>query len=196
MKKKKLAIFDMDGTLFDTRIANFGSYERAMEALGYSSDYDYFAAHCNGMHYRSFLPQIMKAKNPDLTEEELDTQMEEIHELKKACYPEFLDDVRENEHLFCMMRAMRDTYNLALVTTANKKNCYELLDHFHRREEFDLILMQEDVKKKKPHPEGFLMAMEHFGVRPEDTIVFEDSDVGEEAARAAGADAYMVKGYA
>ena len=35
----------------------------------------------------------------------------------------------------------------------------------------------------KPNPEGYLKAISHFNATPEDTIIFEDSDVGIEAAR-------------
>ena len=38
--------------------------------------------------------------------------------------------------------------------------------------------------------------MEYFGIGPENTIVFEDSDVGVEAAEKAGCVTYIVKGYA
>ena len=50
---------------------------------------------------------------------------------------------------------------------------------------------QEDIHKPKPDPEGFLLAMEHFGVTPADSVIFEDSDVGIEAARASGAAVFV-----
>ena len=39
------------------------------------------------------------------------------------------------------------------------------------------------------------MAMAHFGVGPEDTIIFEDSPTGIAAAQAAGAGLFVVKGF-
>ena len=41
-----------------------------------------------------------------------------------------------------------------------------------------LFFTIDDVKNGKPDPEGFLKAMEYFKVKPENTIIFEDSDVG------------------
>ena len=58
---------------------------------------------------------------------------------------------------------------------------------------FDLILAQEDVPRKKPAPDGFLLAMEHFGISPENSLIFEDSPEGIAAARAAGAPFLLVK---
>ena len=40
-----------------------------------------------------------------------------------------------------------------------------------------------------------MKAMEYFNVSRENTIVFEDSDVGIEAAKKAGLVTYIVKGY-
>ncbi|CAM3997356.1 HAD-IA family hydrolase [Tsukamurella ocularis] len=44
----------------------------------------------------------------------------------------------------------------------------------------------EDVRASKPDPEGFLRGAELLGVAPADCIVFEDSEAGIAAARAAG----------
>ncbi|WP_326612394.1 HAD family hydrolase [Streptomyces scopuliridis] len=44
----------------------------------------------------------------------------------------------------------------------------------------------ENVTASKPHPEGFLLGASTLGFAPEDCVVFEDSEAGIEAARAAG----------
>ena len=56
---------------------------------------------------------------------------------------------------------------------------------------FRMTLLPE--KEKKPAPDGFLMAMEHFGVAPADTIIFEDSPEGIQAAQASGAPYLLVR---
>jgi HAD superfamily hydrolase (TIGR01509 family) len=43
-----------------------------------------------------------------------------------------------------------------------------------------------DYKKSKPDPEAFLTAAAGLGVAPETCLVFEDTDMGIQAARAAG----------
>ena len=113
--------------------------------------------------------------------------METVHGYKKEYYRKYLSAVRENDFLFDMICAIRKDYHIALVTTASRKNTEEILDFTGRSSLFELVLCQEDVIKKKPDPEGFQKAMEYFGVRSEDTIIFEDSDVGIEAAFASGA---------
>ena len=187
----KLAIFDLDGTLFDTGEVNFFSYQKALNKVGYDVEKKYYIEHCNGYHYKRFLPTILK----DLQGDELALTMEKIHLYKKEFYKENLHVVRENTFLFDMIRNLGQSYHIALVTTASRKNTEEILQFTQKGSFFELVLCQEDVVKKKPDPEGFQKAIEYFGVRPENTIIFEDSDVGIEAAIASGAQVMKVYGF-
>ena len=98
-----------------------------------------------------------------------------------------------NENLFDMLQIIKDFYHIALVTTASEKNSKEILNFFNKKELFELIISAEDVKNKKPDPEGFIKAMDYFNVIPENTIIFEDSNVGIEAAVKSGANVLKVK---
>ncbi len=188
--KDKLAIFDLDGTLFDTRRVNYSAYGKALKEFGIRLDYDFFSAECNGRHYKDFLPRIMG----NLTDAE--AKIEEVHKRKKEYYSLFLCEAVSNERLFDLIRALRDTYHTALVTTASGKNCDELLRYFGKEKEFDLLITGEDVQKKKPDPEGFLKAMQYYGISGENTIVFEDSAVGIAAAEECGATVFVARGFA
>ena len=70
-----------------------------------------------------------------------------------------------------------------------------MLSHFGCVCWFDLILTGEDVTKSKPDPEGYLKAMEHFGVTPAETMIFEDSALGLAAAQASGATVFKVEAF-
>ena len=82
---------------------------------------------------------------------------------------------------------MRPNYYIVLVTTASRKNVEDILSEFDKLKVFDKIFAQEDVSKMKPDPEGYLKAMQYFNINPEDTIIFEDSEAGLEAAKLSGA---------
>lgn len=176
--KTRLAIYDLDGTLFNTSDVNYHAYNQALEEQGYSMDYELYCRKYNGRHYKVFLPEILYG------EEEL---IEAVHRRKIALYHQFLDKARPNHHLIRMMKCMKQEYYLAMVTTASKSNTIEIVRQFDILEDFDLIITQEDVEHTKPHPEGFQKAMGFFGLKPEDTVIFEDSEVGLEAAGASGA---------
>lgn len=188
--KNKLALFDLDGTLFDTRRTNWLSYNKALEEFGVSIQYEFFAEKCNGKHYKTFIPDLLK------NQEDFQEKTERVHELKKGFYSLFLENAVPNKALFDIIKNLRSEYYTAIVTTASRKNCMELLEKHSKAELFDLILTGEDVIKKKPDPEGFLKAMEHFSVKPEDTLIFEDSEIGLEAAEKSRATVFAARGFA
>ena len=179
MKKNKLILCDLDGTLFDTTKVNFYSYKEALNEINYDMDYDFFIKECYGKHYKEFLPKMGLNEN----------EMEIVHKIKKNTYNRHLNVAKINTHLFNMLESLE--YHIALVTTASQKNSKEILDFFNKRELFELIIAAEDVENKKPNPEGFIKAMTYFNINPEDTLIFEDSDVGIEAAQRSGA--YIMK---
>ncbi len=179
--EKKLAIFDLDGTLFNTDDVNYFAYKEAVKPFGAELDRLFFVEKCNGRHYKQFVPIILGSEE----------HMEEVHEAKKKHYREFLGNARPNTHLFELIKLMRPAYKTAIVTTASRKNVEDILDCFNVKGLFDDIITQEDIKKPKPDPEGFCLAMERAGVTPEETFIFEDSDVGIEAARRSKATVFV-----
>jgi beta-phosphoglucomutase len=177
--RKHLAIFDLDGTLFDTRAVNFCAYQQALREEGYDFDRAFFESRCDGGHYRDFLPLIVGEAAGEL--------VERIHRRKKELYPDFLFHSVVNEHLFRLIGLMRGAYHIALVTTASRANCLDILERHQKTPLFELILAQEDVAAVKPDPEGFQKAMAHFGIERAHTLIFEDSPAGLEAAKRCGA---------
>ncbi len=180
--KEYLAIFDMDGTLFDTREANYSAYKDSLEKYNISLDRGYFETQCFGKNYREFLPIIMGGSE----------FIEDVHSAKIDLYKNYLCKVRMNQHLFRLIDSIKDKYYVAIVTTASKTNTMELLHYFNCTEIFDCIVTKEIITKMKPDPECFLWTMSHFDVEPDMTLIFEDSKVGIAAARSAGASVFVV----
>lgn len=180
--KKYLALFDLDGTLFDTGEVNYISYQKTLKLYGINLDKEYFIRHCNGRHYTEFIPEIMGT----------DKHIEEVHRIKKNSYKSYLGFARENEHLFNIIEVLQDKYYTAVVTTASRENTEDILRYFNRLKLFDDLITYEDVTKTKPDPQGFRIAMERFSISPDKTMIFEDSDVGIKAAKASCATVFTV----
>jgi HAD superfamily hydrolase (TIGR01509 family) len=53
-------------------------------------------------------------------------------------------------------------------------------------DKFDTLVCAGDYTNSKPDPEPFLVAAERLGVAPADCLVFEDTEMGIQAATAAG----------
>ena len=124
----KLAIFDMDGTLYNTNDVNYFAYKEALNTFGVDLDYDYYCNYCNGRHYKVFIPPLV-----DNDEEKI----EEVHKIKKNAYSKYLDKVKVNERLFDIIRLIKNEYKIVLVTTASKKNTEEILKYTKKIELFD-----------------------------------------------------------
>lgn len=179
-KKNFLALFDLDGTLFDTSEVNYLAYKYALELHGdFLIDKEYYIKNCNGNNYKKYLPNIIRSNDISL--------IEKIHNTKKECYSKYLYAAKKNIHLFEIIKVLKPSYYIGIVTTASHKNTMDILSHFQVEAFFDLIITHEDIKSVKPNPEGFLSAMEYFHISPENTIIFEDSDIGLEAALASKA---------
>ena len=60
---------------------------------------------------------------------------------------------------------------------------------------FDILVAADDVERHKPHPDTFLKCAEQMGVDPADCLVFEDAELGFQAARRAGMQLIDVRPY-
>ena len=200
--KDKLAMFDMDGTLYDTVDSNYYAYKEAVEKFGFTLEHDFFEFACFGHNYKTFVPMIIKeslkskASGEELkrlvAEKLTDELVENIHDAKLACYDKYFDKIRLNEGLINLIRRVKYNTYIALVTTGSTKNVNEIIEHFHHADLFDKVFTQNDVEKQKPDPECFINAMEHFKISPEDSYIYEDSDVGLKAAYKSGANVIKV----
>ena len=147
----------MDGTLFDTVPANQAAYAVALAPYGVSLSVEDFALHCNGRYYRDFLGELLGGD---------EAKIDAVHDAKLAAYPALFHRIRENTALFSLLQTLRADYHTALVTSATRCSVEAILRYFHRENCFDLLLTNVEVPHKKPAPDSFLMAMEHFGVAP------------------------------
>lgn len=182
--KTKLIICDLDGTLFDTDEVNYYAYKEALAAYGVSLDKDWFNNDCKGRKYTEFLPQLLDNDQGKIAS---------VHKMKKEAYAGNLNRARKNEFLFDYISFAKPSCKIAIVTTASRKNVEDILNHFKVRDLFDLILTQEDIVKSKPDPEGFIKAMTYFNITPDETVIYEDSLIGIQAAMASKAGVMAVK---
>ena len=75
----------------------------------------------------------------------------------------------------------------AIATSTKRELADACLSPFELQSRFQFILTSEDVTHGKPHPEIYLTAAERFDLKPQETMVLEDSENGCRAAAAAGA---------
>ncbi len=174
----RLLITDFDGTLVNTFQANYHAYHEAFEKCGLLlPEEQYFE--CYGLRFDGFMDKMGIA----------DTEIRKnIRNIKGECYPRFFNLLETNQSLLDFIRMFRQGGGLtAVASTARGKNLINALNHIGAINDFDLILAGEDVVNGKPSPEIYETVMNRLGVTPGETLIFEDSAVGLQAAEASGA---------
>ncbi len=71
---------------------------------------------------------------------------------------------------------------LAIVSSSSLSSVSKILAAVGLEKVFDVQITSDDVKKSKPDPEPYLVALQKLAVQPKNAIVFEDSPSGIEAA--------------
>lgn len=200
----KLILLDFDGTLADTRRANTLAYVATLREAGYTLTEEEYAARYFGMRCDEFLTHI------GITDP---AERERLRLRKIALYPTFFDTVRLNRPLWDFCRQFRaQGGRVWIVSTGSRANIDNAMRHLgiagpkaaepHEtpdegispgQDAVDGILSGADVAHSKPAPDCFLEAMRREGCTPRETLIFEDSQIGLEAARRSGASYFVVK---
>ena len=183
--KIKLLLLDFDGTLASTERANTESYIEALAEQGITLSADEYRARFFGMRCTEFMEAL------GITDTAL---AEHIRRRKIEIYPSHFDSVHLNEPLWNFATQFRaQGGKVWVVSTGHPDNLRNAMRYLGVLDKIDGILSSEDVERSKPAPDAFLKAMEIEGVTPAETLIFEDSEVGLQAAEASGAAYFKVE---
>ena len=179
----KAALFDFDETMIDLEREHDFAHRALCLELG--CDYDRLPESFRFGSGRRIIDDITEMREFfgwTTPEEELNARRHR-HFLKAL----------ENPDLTLMPgveRAVRDLHSrgmtLAITTSAAGDAVDLLLRRFGIRDVFALIVDGTEVSVGKPDPEGYLLTARKLNIEPKECVVFEDSEVGVLAAKAAG----------
>ncbi|MDD0823216.1 beta-phosphoglucomutase family hydrolase [Mannheimia sp. AT1] len=179
-------IFDMDGTLIDTMPSHAKAWEQVGQVLGYPIEPDAMYELSGSTTY-IIAREIMKRANIP------EHYFEQIVEMKRKFG---LEMVLENATLlpaFDIIKANLGKKPMA-IGTGSHRTMVNLLDKkFNLRHYVSVIIDSEDVKNHKPAPDTFLKCAEQLGIAPQHCLVFEDADLGVQAALNGGMDVFDVR---
>lgn len=88
----------------------------------------------------------------------------------------------------------RPDLKVAICSAATKSAAQKILASIlgqERLAKLDLLLLGDDVSRKKPDPMIYVLAAERLGVEPASCVVIEDSKIGLDAASGAGMPCYI-----
>jgi HAD superfamily hydrolase (TIGR01509 family) len=126
--------------------------------------------------------------------EQFGTQMdpEKIGHFKEAEYEKIMHKMKPVEPVVDLVKKYHGKLPMAVGTGGYKRLAWKSLEILGLDNYFDILVSSEDVEHPKPHPDTFLKCAELLGVEPEYCQVFEDGNLGIQAAEAAGMMATLV----
>lgn len=172
-------LWDLDGTLVDTKNLHFQSWHEAMLTVGMNLDYHLFQQNF-GRNNAEIIP-IYLGYTPD---NNLHTQLSDIKE------EIFLSLVQGRALLFDGVKNWLDyfqkqEYHQAIASSAPMKNIDALINPSQIRSYFEKIISGAQLPSK-PAPDVFLLAARELNLGPAQCIVIEDAHAGLQAGRSAG----------
>ncbi|STY61669.1 beta-phosphoglucomutase family hydrolase [Mannheimia haemolytica] len=179
-------IFDMDGTLIDTMPSHAKAWEKVGEVLGYPINPEAMYE-LSGSTTFVIAREIMKRANMP------EHYFDEVVKLKRQFGMELIPENATLLPAFEIVKANLGKKPMA-IGTGSHRAMVELLDQkFNLRQYVSVIVDSDDVSNHKPDPETFLKCAEKLGIAPHRCLVFEDADLGVQAALSGGMDVFDVR---
>ncbi|MBP3957285.1 HAD-IA family hydrolase [Gemmata sp. G18] len=172
-------IFDCDGTLANTMPAHYKAWIAMLGRFGIPFPEPRFYA-MGGMPTASIIRVL--AGEVGVAVPDVDAM---VHE-KEQTFLTFLEAVAPIEPVLNIATAYRGKLPIAVASGGYRDTITRTLDRLAIRDWFDAIVTAEDTPRHKPEPDVFLEAAKRLGVESAKCVVFEDTDIGLEAARRAG----------
>ena len=171
-------LFDCDGTIADSMPLHYIAWKKALAEWNCEFSEELFYA-WGGMS----VAEIITALN---RERGLQMPVEQVSHRKEDLYFENLDQLKAVPEVMEHIEASYGRIPLAVVSGSTRDSVTRSLAALKILNRFDTLVCAGDYQKSKPDPEPFLIAAEKLSVAPKDCLVFEDSDMGIQAATAAG----------
>jgi beta-phosphoglucomutase family hydrolase len=173
-------IFDLDGTLANTMPWHYQAWQKACLHFGIYMDTAFLQAHTGAPGWK--IAEEIIEKN-GMTGK---VSPEEIMQVKLEEFFTIQHNVTPIEPVTALVQKYHGKMPIAVGTGGHREAVEKTLEIIGIREYFDIIVTANDVKNHKPHPETFLRCAELMNLDPSECEVFEDGDLGIEAARRAG----------
>jgi len=185
--KAKALIFDLDGTLANTMPVHFWAFKNIVIDYGIEFTPELFAR----------LAGVPAIGTIEKLNEWFGTNMdaEKIGHLKEMEYEKIMHKMKPIEPVVELVKKYHGVLPMAVGTGGYTRLAWKTMKILGFDKYFDILVSIDDVERPKPFPDTFLKCAELLGVEPSVCEVFEDAELGIQAAQSAGMMATLVTDY-
>ncbi|RZJ30519.1 MAG: beta-phosphoglucomutase [Flavobacterium sp.] len=180
---KKAFIFDLDGVIVDTAKYHFLAWQKISDELGVEFTPEHNEKLKGVSRVRS-LEIILDLGKIQASQDDKDIWLKQ----KNEDYLSYIENMDQSEILSGVLNILQflKENGQPIGLGSASKNARPILEKVGILDFFDAIVDGNDVTNAKPDPEVFVQAARLLGIKNEDSIVFEDSEAGVQAANIAG----------
>lgn len=183
---KKIAVFDMDGTILDTLTDLMNSMNETLVRFGFPvHTYDEIR-----MFVGNGIPKLVERSVPAGTDKDVEA---EVLEAFKVYYGEHCaDETRPYEGIPELIRKLREQGILTAVVSNKADFAVQKLCEDYFPGLFDAAAGDQEGKERKPAPDLVFEVLKKLGAAPEDGYYIGDSDVDVATAANSGMECIAV----
>jgi HAD superfamily hydrolase (TIGR01509 family) len=171
-------LFDCDGTIADSMPLHYTAWKQALGEWNCDFSEELFYA-WGGIPIAKIIATLNEQRG-------LHMPVEVVEKRKESLYYELLPQLQPVPEVLEHIEAQFGRIPFAVVSGSTRESVTASLTSLKLLDRFDTLVCAGDYEKSKPDPEPFVLAATKLGVPPSECLVFEDSDIGIQAATAAG----------
>lgn len=171
-------LFDCDGTVADSMPLHYRAWKQALAEWKCDFDEKLFYT-WGGMPVVEIISTLNRQRG-------LNMPIEAVGRRKEALYYELLPELKAVPEVLEHIEDAHGRIPIAVVSGSTRESVTASLVALNLLNRFDAMVCAGEYSNSKPDPEAFLLAAFKLGVAPEHCLVFEDTEMGIQAAKAAG----------
>jgi HAD superfamily hydrolase (TIGR01509 family) len=171
-------LFDCDGTIVDSMPLHYIAWKKALAEWNCTFDEQLFYA-WGGTPTAEIVSLLNKRQG-------LSMPIEVVASRKEDLYLERISQLKAIPEVVEHIEAQFGRIPFAVVSGNTRESVSASLLSVKLLDKFDVLVCAGDYIRGKPDPGPYLLAAAKLGVAPETCLVFEDADMGIQAADAAG----------
>jgi HAD superfamily hydrolase (TIGR01509 family) len=171
-------LFDCDGTIADSMPIHYLTWRTALAEWNCEFTEELFYG-WGGLPIAEIISLLNEKQG-------LEMPVEKVAHRKEELYYDSLPHLKAVPEVLEHIEAQHGRIPFAVVSGSTRDSVEASLRTLKLLDKFQTLVCAGDYNKGKPDPEAFLIAAKRLNVEPQHCLVFEDTEMGIEAARAAG----------